>query len=340
MRTFSFLKTVIATMFMLIMVPAFAAAQYGNGDQGQYQIVSARYGTERSNVDVTGRLRELAREDIRFRMGNSTFGVDPDPGVVKTLRIFARGPNGRVRVFEYREGSTIDGSVFTDWRRGGWGNGGWNGGWNGDADGRDDGQYRILTARYGTERRNIDVTARLRELAREDVRFRMGNSTFGVDPDPGAIKMLRIYARGPRGENRTFEYREGSTIDGSQFTGWGRGDWGHERWNGRWGRGDRDDDDRDDRRGNGYGDRDNGRYDSASITIVQATYGAGRYRRDVTNVLRNYVRDGRLVLTVSNESMGGDPAPNMRKNLTITYRTARGDQRQANVTEGGRLNLQ
>lgn len=242
MRTFSFLKIVIATVFMLIMVPAFAAAQYGYGDQGQYQIVSARYGTERSNVDVTGRLRELAREDIRFRMGNST---------------------------------------------------------------------------------------------------------FGVDPDPGAIKMLRIYARGPRGENRTFEYREGSTIDGSQFTGWGRGDWGRERWDGRWGRGDRDrdDDDRDDRRGNdgrgnGYGDRDNGRYDSASITILQATYGAGRYRRDVTNVLRNYVRDGRLVLTVSNESMGGDPAPNMRKNLTITYRTARGDQRQANVTEGGRLNLQ
>jgi hypothetical protein len=30
-----------------------------------------------------------------------------------------------------------------------------------------------------------------------------------------------------------FEYREGSTVDGSQFTGWG-GDWGRDSWNGRW----------------------------------------------------------------------------------------------------------
>jgi len=37
-----------------------------------------------------------------------------------------------------------------------------------------------------------------------------------------------------------FEYREGSTIDGAQFAGWGRGDWGREGWNGRWN--DRDDD--------------------------------------------------------------------------------------------------
>jgi len=31
-----------------------------------------------------------------------------------------------------------------------------------------------------------------------------------------------------------FEYREGSTIDGSQFRGWGRGDWGNPGWNGSW----------------------------------------------------------------------------------------------------------
>jgi hypothetical protein len=35
-----------------------------------------------------------------------------------------------------------------------------------------------------------------------------------------------------------FEYREGSWVDGSQFRGWGRGDWangnGNDRWSGRW----------------------------------------------------------------------------------------------------------
>src|SRR5882724_12676542 len=105
----------------------------------------------------------------------------------------------------------------------------------------DDGQYQILEVRYGTAQRIVDVTQRLKELARQDRTFRMGNSTFGVDPDPGRVKILRIYTRGPGGANRMFEYREGSIVDGSQFTGWGRGDWGGEGWTGGWGN------------GNGYG---------------------------------------------------------------------------------------
>jgi hypothetical protein len=33
-----------------------------------------------------------------------------------------------------------------------------------------------------------------------------------------------------------FEYPESSWIDGSQFRGWGSGEWGNENdhWNGRW----------------------------------------------------------------------------------------------------------
>ena len=94
-------------------------------------------------------------------------------------------------------------------------------------------QYVILHAEYGTERHHVDVTDRLRQLARSDRIFRMGNSTFGIDPDHGRIKTLRIYTRGPQG-NRMFEYREGSTVDGSQFRGWGRGDWGDRNWKGGW----------------------------------------------------------------------------------------------------------
>jgi hypothetical protein len=248
MRGFRKLKIGLACALVVLMASAFAAAQYNSRDNGQYRIINARYGTERNSVDVTARLKQLARNDVNFRMGNSTFGVDPDPGRIKTLRIYARGPRNESRMFEYREGSVVDGSIFTGWRGGGWGNeagGGWNGpggpgnvggGYPGGNPGgsADAGTYRILTARYGTQRRNVDVTQRLKQLARNDVRFRMGNSTFGVDPDPGQIKTLRIYARGPRGETRTFEFREGSTVDGSVFTGWGRGDWGNERWDGRW----------------------------------------------------------------------------------------------------------
>src|SRR5215467_4586913 len=99
---------------------------------------------------------------------------------------------------------------------------------------QDQGQYLILSAQYGTNERHADVTDRLRDLARSDVRFRMGNGTFGIDPDPGRSKVLRIYARGPNDQERVFEYREGSVVDGALFRGWGRGEWGRGGWSGRW----------------------------------------------------------------------------------------------------------
>ena len=34
-------------------------------------------------------------------------------------------------MFEYREGTTIDGSLFRSWGGGDWGNGSWNGDWEG-----------------------------------------------------------------------------------------------------------------------------------------------------------------------------------------------------------------
>ena len=220
------------------LVPA-AFAQ--NRDSGEYRILQARYGTAQRNVDVTQRLKELARSDQSFRIENGTFGVDPDEGRAKTLRIFARAPNGQTQVFEYREGDVLDGSRFAGWSGGRWGDSNYRGGWGdgprGDRGGRgDDGQYRIQQALYGTPRRHVDVTERLRELARSDRSFRLTNDLFGTDPDEGRVKTLRIYARAPGGISKTFEYREGSVIDGSQFVGWGGGDWGHDGRRGGWGR--------------------------------------------------------------------------------------------------------
>lgn len=230
------MRLVFALIVVAALMPARLVAQGAYNDPGQYIILSAQYGTSRRHVDVTDRLKQLARQDRNFRMGNSTFGVDPDPGQDKTLRIFARGPDGQDRMFEYREGSTVDGSQFRSWDRGEWGNGGWNGNWEGGyrEGNRDAGQYVILSAQYGTSRRHVDVTNRLKELARQDRTFRMGNSTFGVDPDKGEDKTLRIYARGPDGQERMFEYREGSMVDGSQFRSWGGGDWGSGGWSGNW----------------------------------------------------------------------------------------------------------
>ena len=208
-------------------------------DGGEFRILQARYGTAQRNVDVTGRLQELARRDLQFRIENNTFGVDPDEGRVKTLRIFARAPNGQTRTFEYREGDVLDGSRFAGWSGGRWGDSNYRGRW-GDGQrgerGGDEGGYRIQQALYGTSRRNVDVTDRLRELARSDRSFRLTNELFGTDPAEGRVKTLRIYTRGPGGTSKTFEYREGAVIDGGQFAGWGRGDWGQDGRRGGWGR--------------------------------------------------------------------------------------------------------
>ena len=206
-------------------------------DSGRYTILQARYGTPERNVDVTQRLQELARSDQNFRISNDTFGTDPDEGRQKTLRIIARAPSGETLSFDYREGDVVDGEQFAGWRGGRWGQSDYRGGWEGDGNrGGDSGQFRILQALYGTPRRNVDVTRRLRELAREDRSFRLDNETFGVDPDEGRVKTLRIYARGPGGQERMFEYREGSVVDGGRFVGWGRGDWGDGKRRGGWGR--------------------------------------------------------------------------------------------------------
>ena len=144
--------------------------------------------------------------------------ADPDRGVVKVLRIFARGPNGNERMFEYRENSAL---TARSSGAGAAANGAAGVGVATGMAGGDAGQFVILSAQYGTARSHVDVTARLKQLARTDQQFRMGNRTFGVDPDPGVVKVLRIFARGPNGRERMFEYRENSIVNGAQFRSWG-----------------------------------------------------------------------------------------------------------------------
>ena len=225
------------------------AAQDRDGDSGQFVILSAQYGTEYRYVDVTQRLKELARHDRQFRVEYNTINADPAPGRQKMLRVFARDPSGQERAFDFPDGTVFDGAQFRGWGRGDWGDEHWHGGWNGriadyDHDGdrrefrehHDSGEFVILSAQYGTERRHVDVTRQLRELARRDIKFRMDNHTFGIDPDHGRRKVLRIYARGPERRERMFEYPEHGWVDGAQFRGWGSGDWAHgdDHWSGRW----------------------------------------------------------------------------------------------------------
>lgn len=304
-----------AALAGLTALPAWAR----DDDDGEFVIQHARYGSDQHHVDVTGRLRELARQDRRFRLTNDLFGVDPEPGRQKTLRIFTRDRQGGERIFDFRERDWVDGAQFVGWGRGNWGESDWQGGWQGRGGGnrRDDGELTILYATYGASGRDVDVTDRLRELARRDQQFRLTNDLFGVDPLPGQTKILRIFTRDRAGQERVVEYREYQTVDGNQFVGWGRGDWG---------------------RGRG-GDKGPGRPGTGRLVIESASYGAEGRWKDVTQALRAQVRGDRFETQVRNELFGFDPAPGRRKLLSVTYRIGNEPPNTVRVNERDTIRL-
>ncbi len=284
------------TLKTLFLLTACALALSSVALAQQYQILRSDYGAGNQRVDVTQKLQQIAAANTQFRMGNSTFGVDPAPGQVKTLRIYARDSRGGTRTFEYREGSTVDGSQFS-----GWSGGNWGGPYRPNFGTRPGEQFQILRADYGAGTRRVDVTQRLQQLASTNQTVRMGNDTFGVDPAPGTVKTLRIFARSPGGQNRTFEYPENSLVDGSLFTGWNGGNWGPGS--------------------------------SGQYQITRADYGAGNQRVDVTQRLQQLAASNRT-FRMGNDTFGVDPAPGTVKTLRIFARDSRGGSRTFEYREG------
>ena len=74
------------------------------------------------------------------------------------------------------------------------------------------------------------------------------------------------------------------------------------------------------------------------LSIASARYGAGAARRDVSAALRAAISGGRLSMHVSNDTLGGDPAPKQHKDLTVTYLSG-GKLHTVTIPEGGQLNI-
>ncbi len=74
------------------------------------------------------------------------------------------------------------------------------------------------------------------------------------------------------------------------------------------------------------------------LRIVSATWGAGPRSREVTRLLQDRVRDGRLRIRASNEDMGFDPALNVVKELRVVYEL-RGRRQEVRIPEGEFLQL-
>ncbi len=74
--------------------------------------------------------------------------------------------------------------------------------------------------------------------------------------------------------------------------------------------------------------------------LVGAEYGLPDHRVNVTQRVRSLVRDGMLHFEVTNENLGGDPAPHHPKDLVIRLRHWDGDTRDYSFPEKSVVNLE
>ncbi len=251
-------------------------------------------------MDVTNQVRMLLSGNGMVQVNNRNMGGDPAVGADKILRIQARNYQGQTRQFTFREGSSIDASQFYSYGGGGGSPGqGW----------------QVMFADWGAGNRRANVTDRVRTMLSGNGMVKVNSQTLGVDPAVGTAKTLRISARDSRGQVREFTYREGSSIDASQFYNYGGG-----------------------RPGGGFPPPPPPNPGYGNLQIVRAYYGLNNRTMDVSQLLRGQVRNGTLIVQVNNRSLGGDPAPGADKVLTVIYRI-NGREQTATVKEGNTLRI-
>jgi hypothetical protein len=198
-------------------------------DEGGWRVVRATYGYLSQTRDVTPVLLQLissAGNEGRIYISDATLGGDPAPERPKTLRIFARNQRNEEREFTYNEKTSMDIFPFLlrredpdrkreerredfdrdrqierrelpDYDRG-----------RDRDDWRDRDDYNglfIIRAFYGVNGNNLNVTERLRSMMQGPVlSMKVNNTNMGIDPKPGAEKILIVVYR--------FQHREEAII--------------------------------------------------------------------------------------------------------------------------------
>jgi hypothetical protein len=187
---------------------------------------------------------------------------------------------------------------------------------------------QVVKAEWGAGNRWMDVTNQVRRLLTGNGLVMVNNANMGGDPAYGAAKILRIRATNSRGQSQQLTYREGSTINASQFYNYGRpGNPGYPGTPGYPGN-------------PGYPPPKPGYPGggNSSLQITRAYYGLNNRTNDVTQLLRGMVRNGMLAVQVNNNNMGGDPAKGGDKVLTVIYRF-QGREQTSTVKEGNMLRI-
>jgi hypothetical protein len=220
-------------------------------------------------------------------------------------------------------------------------------------------QVQILRAQFGAGNQWVDVTSRVQALVKgEGLNFRADTDNLLVDPAPGQPKILRLQVRDVRGAVRELSYPEKTVVRLYVGNGYGAQPYGNGQGapygNQQYGNGnpqdnqygDRRDRDRDHDR-DGDRDRNNGQYGNSGqysagygqgLQITRAEYGSGYRVRDVTARVASMVQNGQLSIRVSSDNLGGDPAYEQPKMLTVYY-TYNGRSGQASANERDTLVL-
>jgi hypothetical protein len=145
------------------------------------------------------------------------------------------------------------------------------------------GRLRVMRAQYGVGNRYADVTDVLNsQIQGDSLSLRVTNDVMGGDPDPEQRKQLIVFY--------IFNGRQSRVVVNEK---------GYLNLPGNDASSPREYDDR--------------------MEVLEATYGAGDRRRDVTSLVRSQVRGNSLQIFVSNAAMGGDPAENQKKRLRVIY---------------------
>lgn len=161
----------------------------------------------------------------------------------------------------------------------------------------------LVAAEYGAGGRRVDVTQQVRAYMHDGVlRFDVTDQVLGVDPARNHVKELFIRIRHWDGNVEEFRFPEYAHVNLVL----------------------------DPERGYEFHDR--------GLHIMRAFYGGAGHFVDVTETLRGYKREGRLVVVVDNRTMGGDPDPDVSKVLRVLY-FVDGQRRQVVVGEHNTLQL-
>jgi hypothetical protein len=180
--------------------------------------------------------------------------------------------------------------------------------------------WQIMRADYGHKELRVDVMDRLNELLARvgpNGKVEVNSQNMGGDPAPGRAKSLRIFVKNSKNETREFEINEQHFVEARLFLVH-REDIRRDDW------GDRD--------------RDRDREEGHGLRIIRAYYGVQRRTVNVSELLRDRVREGMVRLVVNNSALGGDPAPGLEKVLIVVYRY-QGNETATAVREGETLTI-